>query len=498
MAFKQIIKTQVQPSIKLITLDDFDNSEDSTTPAITRKNKNAQDFSQKAGTNTPFIKIAGQVIGEIEYFAIDESSFMPSISLIFKDVDGEFSGTYFPKRNLIASVFINSGNDKLKPVRSDYLITSIKTISPKNRGGNIMISKGITYIIKADLFVPRLYNNVSKSYPSMTSADAIKKICSDLGLGYAQNEFTTVDTMTWVNFNTSPLNFLKEISNYAYQDDNSFFASFISKEMIFTMVNVNEQLIQSEVDETFSASANPMALGISQTQKNDPLNSGLAESLVVNFLTTLRSDVNKPNYIYEANLISDQGQILKKDGYKKKIYYYDHFESVEDKKFKQFFIAPTNTEGMADSTMLIPDDEGMDEIGNKKWMNINYGNTHEHWNAARLFNSHNLKELEKIKLRVLLKGVNFQVIRGMSIPLLITISMGEKIRKDTDPTGKEDVNPSNKNVQDEDLDPQLTGWYYVKEAKYTFDPTDSHIFYTELILSRREWIPNKITFTANA
>jgi hypothetical protein len=45
MAFKQIIKTYSQPSIKLITLDDFDNSAESTTPSITRKSKSRQDFS---------------------------------------------------------------------------------------------------------------------------------------------------------------------------------------------------------------------------------------------------------------------------------------------------------------------------------------------------------------------------------------------------------------------------------------------------------------------
>ena len=148
--------------------------------------------------------------------------------------------------------------------------------------------------------------------------------------------------------------------------------------------------------------------------------------------------------------------------------------------------------------MLIPDDEGMDEIGNKKWMNINYGNTHEHWNAARVFNSHNLKELEKIKLKVLLKGVNFQVIRGMVIPVLLTTSMGEKIRRESNAELEVDANPDKQEINEETLDSQLTGWYYVKSATYVFDPTDHHQFSTELVLSRREWSPSKIKSTANA
>ena len=504
MGFNQVIKTHIQPSIKLITLDDFDNSAESTTPAITRRNKTVQDISQRAGVNTPFVKLAGQVITNIEYLTIDESGFIPKLDLTFRDPSGEFSGNYFPKRNLMVSVFINSGNDKLKPVRSDYLITKVKSIPVTNRGTEINISQGTMYMVKAELFVPRLYNNVSRSYPNATSVDAIKAVCSELGLGYAQNEFTPADAMTWINFNTSPLNFLRDITNYVYQDDESFFTGFISKEMIFNLINVNQQLLKTEVDETFSSNANPLSLGVTQKQKNDPNDAAFAEEVVVNFLTNLRKNINKPNYIYEANLISDQGSVLKQDGYKKKIYYYDHFEPVETddagkpNKFKQFFVAPNNAPELEEASMLIPDDEGMDEVGNKKWMNINYGNTHEHWNAARVFNSHNLKELEKIKLRVLLKGVNFQVIRGMTVPLVITLSLGEKIRKESDPDGDDPIDLASSNFEGETLDSELTGWYYVKEARYTFDPTDTHIFYTELILARREWVPTKIIFTANA
>jgi hypothetical protein len=497
MAFKQIVKTHVQPSIKLIKLDDFDNSAKAKTPSITTKQESAPDFSQTAGTLSPFIKIGGQTINFIDYLVIDESGFIPTISLTFIDTVGEFSGSYFPKRDLLISVFINNSNPKLKPVRSDYLITSIKSIPLSNRGPNITLSQDTTYIVKGELFVPRLYNNISKSYPNMTSVNAIKKVCSELGLGYAQNEFTPTDTMTWININTSPSNFIREIVNHTYQDDDSFFSGFISKEMIMTMINVNEQMKNTEADLTFSNSSDPLSGSLTQNNKNSTLKDALSESTFLNHLTTFKSSANKANYIYEANLISDQGGILKTEGYKKKIYYYDHFESKKS-KFKDFYTTPLNTPGLSVSSMLIPDDEGLDEIGHKKWMNINYGNTHEHWNAARVFNAHNLKELDKINLRVLLKGINFQVIRGSVIPVIMTQSMAEKIKKEMSPDGSYNVNPTNESLDAEVADTQLSGWYYVKEAKYTFDPTDPHQFITELILARREWSPSKIKFNANA
>ncbi len=124
-------------------------------------------------------------------------------------------------------------------------------------------------------------------------------------------------------------------------------------------------------------------------------------------------------------------------------------------------------------------------------MGINYGNTHEHWQAARIYNSHNLKEIEKIQLRISLKGINFQVIRGMAIPLIITSRLGDQIRKEFDLLVDGAPNPQNQDILAEVPDTQLTGNYYVKGARYTYDPTDPHIFITELFLSRREWQPSK-------
>jgi hypothetical protein len=496
MGFKQVIKTHIQPSIKLIELSDYDNSVDGE-GAISKKDKNYADFSQVAGTQTPFVKMGGQIVNNIESLIIDESGFIPKLTLIFVDGNGEFAGNYFPKRNLIVSVFINSSNDKFKPIRSDYLITEIKTISPKNRMGGLLVGKKTTYIIKAELFVPRLYNNVSKSYKQMTSTDTLKKVCEELGLGYAQNEFATSDSMTWINFNTSPSNFIKQVLNYSFKDENSFFHGFISKELMLVMLEVNTQLIGGDSDFTFSNSTDSELTSLYQSQKNDVIKTGMNESEIVNLLTSQRQSSGKPNYIYEANLISGQGSILKNEGYKKQIHYYDHTET-ESNKFKKFFIVPTNSDGATEASMLIPDDEGLDEVGNKKWMNVNYGNTHPRWNAARVINSHNLNELEKIKLRVLLKGINFQVIRGMDIPVVITQSMAEKITKETGQNNEDGPNPENLPQDSEALDNQLSGWYYVKEAKYVYDKDDEHKFHTELILARREWAPNKIKFTANA
>lgn len=498
MAFNQIVKTHIQPTIKLIELTHEDNSSESTEGSRTKQNKNMPDAGQLLGADKPFVKIAGQIVTEIEYMSIDETGFVPKLKLIFTDYIGEFSGSAFPKRNLMIAVYIASASEKLKPVRADYMITSVKTMPPQTRMSTNNLAKGITYVITAELFVPRLYNNVSKSYANLTSIDVLKAECSSLGLGYAQNEFATTDTMTWININTSPLNFMKEVVAHSYKDDESFFTGYINKEMIFNFINVNEQLKGVDADQMFVGAVDPMAVASAQTQKSNPQTAQIQETTVDNYLTNMTEVAGKPNFIYEANLISSQGSVLKTEGYKKQIFYYDHFESDETKRFKDFFTAPLNTQGLDESSMLVPDDEGLSEVGNKKWMNINYGNTHEHWNAARVFNNHNLMELEKIKLRVLLKGVNYQVIKGATIPVVLTQKFADRLRKEADPDDPNSLDPSNHKMDDLTLDTELTGWYWVKEAIYHYDINDPLRFSTELILARREWAPSKITFTANA
>jgi hypothetical protein len=498
MAFSQVVKTHIQPSIKMIKMQQQDDATGSENASQTKQNKNLPDSSQAIGTKIPFIQIAGVTVTQIERLIIDEAGFLPRMTLIFKDTVGEFSGEYFPKKNLITSIYIASSTEKLKPLRSDYLITSIKVIPSPARSNSNNLAKDQTYIIKGELFVPRLYNNISKSYPNLTSVDALKGVCTALGLGYAQNEFATNDKMTWINYNTSPFNFIKETLSYAYQDDDSFFDGWISKELIFNFINVEEQLKGLEVDNTFISSVDSLMVNPSQVQKDNPTKKSLEEETVPNYITNLPDRAGKPNFIQEASLISDQGKVLKKDGYKKQIFYYDHFESDETKKFKNFFVAPNNTPGLAEDTMLTPEDEGLSEIGNKKWMNINYGNTHEHWNAARIFNSHNMKELEKINLRVLLKGTNNQVIKGSVIPVVLTQRFADKIRKEGSFEDQGSAATGQNKLDDSAIDSQISGRYWVKGAIYHYDPMDPLQFSTELILARREWSPSKTKFTANA
>lgn len=493
MAFSQVLKRTQQAKIPIVELFEPDDLGTPGKGAAVVSGSLTPSAAQSAGAEKPLVKINGYLCQMIESLIIDETGFIPTLTLIFKDQPGEFAGPSFPKKNLLASVYIKSANDNLFAIRADFLITSIKSLTKpitKKMGG---VSVGVTYLIKGELFVPKLYNNVSKSYPSLSSKDALIKLASDLGLGFVENDVVTADAMTWINMNTSPLNFIKDVADHAYGGDESFFDTYISKELNLCMIEVNRQLISSELDETFIASGNSKDLDNNQAVKAIANKSSIDQYTMVKTLTSDPAMAKLANYIIEASLISSQGKVLKESGYKKKIYYYDHvLEEEPINKFQDFFMAPINTEGALDEHLLIPEDDGLDEIGVKKWMDINYGNTHSQWNAARLLNTHNLNELEKIQLRVVTSGINPQTIKGDSIFTYITQAVSENLKVGGEATTSNGDNANGSKQNDIVPDEHLSGRYYVKGVKYHYDATREDKLYTEFFLSRREWRPSKI------
>jgi hypothetical protein len=496
MAFNQILKGTLLPKISLQKLWDEDSSSGSGSPFF-EMNINKPDSSQKVGANEPFVKIGNQVVTDIENLIIDETGIIPTITMIFNDSSGEYSGHVFPKHNIILNLYLKASNDNFKPIRNDFLITSIKSISNKksDQAKHRWTETSHTYLVKGELYVPKLHNHISKAYVNLNSKDTLKRIAEDFKLGFSENESSTSDQMTWINPNNSTLNFIDEIIKHSYRDDDTFFTAFIDKYYYLNFIDVNEQLKITDADSTFIAHANGLEAGFSQKMKDSPEIQKLYQETVDNYLTTESKDKGQSNFIVDIDLISNQGAILNDHGYKKHLYYYDsqtNHESPKD-KFKDFFLKPINSTGRSVDTFLIPEDKDLAENETRDWTGITYGNVHDNWKTANLLNEHNLNELEKIKLKVTINNINFQCIRGAMIPVVVTSNKAEYMMKAAElDTNLEAMITDKSNLMDETIDSQLTGYYYISGAKYYYDKTRSVGLYTELYLARREWNRSKI------
>ena len=236
--------TLFQPSLEIntIVLPDFKglNAQAGATDADVVAS--GQDVANIAGAFVPYAEIDNYRIMMRDFISMNiyQNGFLPELTITFIDKSGAFSGRYFPRRNPILKLYVKSNTPETKMIRGDYLIESIvglpsSTIYTSPAQENI-------YTITASLFIPGLYGDIIKALPKMKSVDALKKIAQDLKLGFASNEESTNDEMTWINPNTTYKNFIQSITDRAYKNENSFFTSYIDVNYILNFVNVEKVL----------------------------------------------------------------------------------------------------------------------------------------------------------------------------------------------------------------------------------------------------------------
>jgi hypothetical protein len=491
MAQKDLIVVSDDPKIPLKELWSADTGADAE-GAILKANKSTRSTRESIGSDKPYIKINAIQITDIDTLIIDETGLIPKVKAIFTDISGALSGPNYPKNDPIMSVYIKSQNEKFKPIRCDFLITRIKTNQDPVINAEV-IYKGATFIMTGELFIPKIYDNVSRSYKDMNSKDALKEIATQNDLGFACNEFTPNDKMTWLNTNKSSLKFIDHVSKHSYLSDDAFFTTFIDKYYHLTFINIAEQLNPThEHNMTFDNHVDSSELDISQDTKS--AQTGLNEEVlsVVGF-TNIDTYKGKPEYTINYSLMGDTGSILKNKGFKKQVYYYDPL--LDGEKFTSFFVNPIQIKGYkGDVSGLSPDDESLKASIIKKWMNIDYGNAHAEWNASVLINDHNNSELNKVKLKVETAGINFQVTRGNAVPVMLFLPAQSALessahRSDVLKDGDTSIVPDDKTMI---KDTMLSGKYYVSGVKYIYDNlNEEYPFRTEFQLARVSWLGEK-------
>ena len=485
MSYSDTIKGVLLPTLAKQEISETDTTQISKENLQFKQSDSAAATKDTAGSNEPLIIISKADILP-QYLCIDETGYIPRLTAIFKDKTGAMSGPNYPKKDPIMSVYIKTGNPKFKPIACDWLITSIKS-SVDEVADASDIEKEIVYTVTAELFIPKIYDNLSKAYPKMTSRAALEKLAGDLNIGFAINDVDPKDSMTWINTNRNSLDFIKHISKHAYQNEDTFFTSFIDKYYYLNFINVSEQMkFGNKLNLTYSNQVDSNEFEKSSIIREAD-SSDTSEVLSPLIITNNISEKGRPLYAIKYSLSGTNGRILKNKGYRKKIYYYDHILTTGD-KFTSFFMNPLRTTGDNIDMALIPDNEFLKSGIIKKWMNIDYGNNHREYNAAALINNHNLGELNKIKLKVETAGVNFQIIRGTSVPVAIYHPAHDASEREAK---TEDALLREKNIVEGGLekDPILSGKYYVLGTKYIYDSLNSQFpFKTEFTLGRVNWL----------
>ena len=476
MALSTKILTILDPTIPLeeMAIADTENSEGTVDlPADSMIKK-----SEIVGDLAPFIKIEGFMFNfrDITRLELDETKFLPTIKVILQDNSGAFAKAYFPKTKPILNLYIKSKSEKYKPIRNDYLITSIFTVGSDN-AANRANGIGMQVKVTGVLFTPNMIVKLRMSYPNMTSYDVLLEIAKSMQLGFATNEIQTNDKMTWLASGGSGFALVQHILAHSYKDESSFFTAFIDKYYNLNFININNMFSEEMDFDKMWQNIISYKTYLKSEDKTEESDEG-RNLFLSNMASFKGSDVFISGYMPTTN----QGRILAAQSFRKEVGYYDTFFSNDlNEKFLDFFVEPFGS--------IIPKDDTLKSSTSRNWIGIDYNNNHNNYKFAEYQNQHNLLELKKMNLHISTDGVNLNIIRGMRVPIVImdeghnveTGKGGEIIQENT---GTEDMSDPKITI-----DNYYTGFYIVTGIKYIYNAfsNDRFSFSTHITLSKKEW-----------
>lgn len=482
MALKNQILTTVQPKVPLKSMwvaDPFNSNFTQNYGQLVESTEGS------TGADCPFVKIGGFALdgSTIMSMTLRQDSFLPTLTLTFQDQLGLFTGYSNPIFEPIVSIYVKAQHPRLKPLRGDYLITNIRAVP-------FYGSSEHAITLDCELYVPNLYNNVNRSYPQMSSLECMKRVAIELNLGFATNEESTNDKMTWINPNLSYFSFIRdEVTKRAYKNDNNFFTCFIDRYYILNFVNVERQMEQdTEFDQTYFTNDGPV-VGGQVKGYDDVVENDIDPTFGEVILSNHPLMKNNANFIREFWPISNQGEVLKNDSFRRRVIWYD----TKEQKVNSFFIEPlSNTRTMVGTVHQTPNLTDFKSMEVKKWMGFDYGNAHTHNKFARVLNHHNSSEMNKNQICVRLHGFNSTITRATRVPVtLYDETYVNSIKKAFEDKIETVTDDRSFNYHPDEI---LSDIYYVKDIVYRYEITNSdYPLWTEFILAKRNWKKTNIS-----
>ena len=454
-----------------IAVEDFETG---SNPRYPNPDGTETKFSKLAGAISPFVVINGISFGYefINKLEINITGFLPKITISINEQAGMFISKAYPKDGDVVNVYIRSESKDFKSIRQDYRILDV--ISPVSRDNTHETN---IFTITAILNLPDIFVDKIRSFP-MTSFDALQKVAKELKLGFATNETTTNDSMTWICPYIPYIDFIQnDLMSAAYKDDNSFYVCFIDQYYYLNFIQVNDMLVHGK---TMDVSRVNKLLGTDYHMDGGSEISSEMEDL---FLTNSKSSGATPNQITGYTPINGSGIVSLKNGYRTFLQYYDKDEA----DFSQYFMETLNTPESADK-IILKGRESEDHTQQVKTVRFGYqfgDNVHENYHHAKLQNNYNNSELKKLGLICNLAGVNPLIYRNMIIPVIIVTSKGSDLNRIAT---KEEDTLSSELENNMTFDKFLSGWYTISGIKFIYTRAGGiSNFYSHVILARREY-----------
>ena len=487
-------------SDKAIELDELSLIGDNNS----NKNQKTEDV---ASIEYPLVKINEYIFSrsELTSVTIDCTDFLPKITVSVAMSSHIFVAKEMPKDGDIISIAIRNGTDLLKMIRNDYVITAVHSAP------NLADTKSPSILtFYGELFIPGLKSQSNNFSFEGTSYYALQDFAKKYGLGFTSNEDDTDDKQIWLKANIPGDIFVKNVTDSAWRDNESFYKSWIDVYYNLNFININKQLISAE-------SSVAIAALVTNVDKNFNYGADTSEQntkQTVKILSNFSQFKTSPFYIRTWRPMNRSSTITFQVGTKMTCEMFEHnnklYENEESQKYWAVPVEPTYDSDKTNKTILlrgratyVPDANNTEsrranyaytELYQKfPWLGVQYtisnpdddntlwdGNHHKNYKVAQVQNLMNNKELDKLNVHVEVVGNNFNIIRADKIPLAL-------IRTDT--LDNMAIDPESK--FNDALDLFYSGWYLVKGFTLSWLGSNKQSilsnFTQEFILTRREW-----------
>lgn len=387
-----MIEQRIKPTLPLIDI------------SIDISSMNETEKQEYVGTlgKKPIVYFNGFHIQENDFniLKIHSFNFAPTIEMNFTDSSGLLEDKSYPLDNSILSVFIDSKSEVYKEIRLDFKILTFDILKRENSPS----SYTLTGIINCDY----LYTSDSIAYKDMSSYQVIEEIAKVSGLGLVSNINGTNDKMTWINPNLDGSKFIQSIVKSSYIKEDSFAWVYIDLYMNINFIDV-ESAIEDDVkvDNTL-----PKTYSIDNKEAE-------TSNLV---LTNDDSMKSSNTYFVAMQVLNKSTEQSIKSGYIRRVHMYDISGNWEEKagEFLIFDLDSINTPG-GDDTLVILKSNPTGEEFYKKNINTEFlgkldkDNVHLDYLFATSQNEHNILNLQKIALKILMPTPNFSLARYQKV-----------------------------------------------------------------------------------
>ena len=452
-----MIKVIERPTVtlKVLSVDYQDTIQDSA----------ADEYAADMG-RYPYLQIGNLVIqtNDTSKIVLYNDQFVPKIEVFFKDPTFKLLDPLFPMDDEIISLFIQSSSDLLMPVRMDFKITEFNV----QKGDN-----DVSYVLTGLLDVNYLYYQPFSTY-SNTTYDLLKKMASEAKLGFASNIDNTNDLMMWINPADSNMEFMQHIVKYSYRSEESFMLSYID-----FYYNLNYVDIECALSEDISDMTGIFS-DVNITKVKD-------ETVTKMFLTDHPDKVNTNMYIQKYNLLNSTMKVNLNIGYQKILSYYDKIGNTQ----YTFVMDTISTPGAKGKNVIMKGKVGQtSDIAKNSFDGEFLGiydsdNIHPNYLYAGMQNKQNLEFLQKIKMKVTLGMMNFNLYRFQKIEIRFYKLKEFSDKETTVEVSQQNIDKGTGMDFDYDkINQRLSGEWLITAINYTFNKVGG--FSQELTVVRRE------------